>query len=378
MSAIPLFAQKQCNLMLNAYLKPIKSLPAVSWAIEPGTNYAMVQQNSYFGVRVFSASGIEVSQNHSFYFDGGIKLCHKDEAVYYNPDTPKECDSENDSLQAVSIGYCPRGISIVGLREASYLYNNGFHQIKAGLITPSAGDYFLCDERIIGLSYSGIFSPFNLIINGGTVTNHFARMGKWGSYLCLNNAFRERFWDEYLGDKLFETNFAVATLKWLPGTGNKADESAGENEFEEFDNFSDISGEEGSAKNRKLKELGLVLYSEFGSRFRYPRFYTGLFSEFDLPLVMKLRMQIVSQFENSMISAGGLVQLSKTHNWDKAGSSTLDLGTMLSFSGSSKSEFSPSYSNYYQGLFFLMDWCDAPLYYAKLKHTFPVKIKNSP
>jgi len=86
-------------------------------------------------------------------------------------------------------------------------------------------------------------------------------------------------------------------------------------------------------------------------------------------------MQIVSQFENSMISAGGLVQLSKTHNWDKAGSSTLDLGTMLSFSGSSKSKFSPSYSNYYQGLFFLMDWRDAPLYYAKLQHTFPVKIK---
>ncbi len=373
--AVSVSAQKQCNLMLSAYLKPIKFLPAVSWALEPGAYYALVQQNSYIGIRVFSALGIQISQNHSLYFDGGIKICRKNETVYYNPDTPKECDEEGDSLQTESTGYSPRGISLVGLRETSYLYDNGFHQIEAGLITPSAGDYFLYDERIIGLSYSGMFNSLKLIANGGTVTNHFARMGKWGSSLCLNNAFRERFWDEHLGNKLLETNFAGITLKWLPGNKTEDEEENEGDEFEEFQEFSDDVKNSNSSKSRIVKEAGIILYSEFGSKFRYPQFYTGLFSELDLPLEMKLRIQAVAQFENSKVSAGGLLQLSKIQNWDRMGSSNFDIGTMLSFSQSSKLEFSPSYSNYYQGLFFLMDWRDTPLYFTKFKHTFPAKIK---
>ncbi len=289
-------------------------------------------------------------KNHSFYLEGGYK-------------------NWKNSTLAQPILETSRN---VGVRQAFYGFQNENIQVKLGLHETKLGNYFLIDERILGVSVDKKMGAFNFSARGGTVLDNFARMGRFCSnrhlYGLLTNDFTGN-----VGENGGETNLAGFVLDWNPNY-KKTTESDSNDEFGEFDEFSENS-EFGSTSTNLISNIGLIVYNEFGSIIPDHKLYVGSLIDFNLPAGFMLQAGAVYQNMNLNNSLVYIATLKRSITWNSGAYSNVGIGYIGKYDIDENAIFQPLFSNMFLGEIMRLDATDFPLWKANLSHNFPGKLK---
>jgi len=387
-------AQMDCRSMLGAHLTPFKKDGNFLWAIEGTTGPGMMtspydslskDKTKIRGGMILAALDFGFMQNKShIYLEGGYKNWQNSDFV----DQSEFTDSKH-----------------VGMRQAFYSFSTEKTKIKLGLHETRLGDFFLIDERILGASIDQEIGSFTVNVRGGTVNKSFARMGKFCSnrhlYSIINPDFTEK-----IGEKVGETNLAGIAINWNPHHvkekpktnstdefsdsnndefssddefSNSNDEFHENHDFNEFggsDEFTDIQKSK-SKKKFSIKNVGFIVYDEFGSQEYIPenKFYTGLLIDFDLPFGIFMQTGAVYQNMLNNNTVVYIAKLGKSISWNN-GSLTKISGAYIGKSNiDNNAIFQPLFSNLFIGEVVRMDAPNFPLWQAAIKHRFPGKIK---
>ena len=381
-------AQMECRSMLGAHLTPFKKDVPILWGIEgtmaPGimtSPFADQDATKLNGGMLLAALDFSFLKTSNIYIEGGYKN-------WQNSDFVKKMD-DNFSRH-------------MGVRQAFYSYSGESTKIKLGLHETKLGDFFLIDERVLGASIDKNIGAFTVNLRGGTVTENFARMGKFCAnrhlYGIINPSYTEN-----IGKKVGETNLAGIAINWSPHYVKPKETKASSNEFESTDKFESTDefgatdefhenhdfNEFGSAdefndetepetkQKIKITNIGLVMYSEFGTEayIPEPKFYTGLLIDMNLPY--EFFLQIGSVYQN-MLNNNSIVYIAKfgkNITWNNA-SNTKISGAYIGKSNIDENAiFQPLFSNLFIGEIMRMDATEFPLWQVAIKHRFPGKLK---
>ena len=379
-------AQMDCRSTLGAHLTPFKKDGTILWAIEgtmaPGimsSPYDSLENTKLNGGMVLAALDFGFMQNKShIYIEGGYKNWQNSDFV----DKSKLTDSKH-----------------FGMRQAFYSFSNKKTKIKVGLHETRLGDFFLIDERILGASVDQEIGAFTVNVRGGTVNKSFARMGKFCSnrhlYSIINPDFTEK-----IGDKVGETNLAGFAINWNPHhvkekpQNNSTDEftdsnndefSNNDDEFHENHDFNEFGGsdefadtQEAKSKQKiSLKNVGFIVYDEFGSEKYIPenKLYTGALVDLDLPFGFFMQTGAVYQ---NMLNNNALVyiaKLGKSQSWNNGSLTKISGAYIGKYNIDDNAIFQPLFSNLFIGEVVRMDAPNFPLWQAAVKHRFPGKMK---
>ena len=376
-------AQMECRSMLGAHLKPFKEGGSVLWAIEgtmaPGvmtSPYDSLDNTRLNGGMLLGALDFSFMNGKShIYLEGGIKNWKNSSFV----DTSKLNDSRHR-----------------GMRQAFYSFSNDNTKIKLGLHETRLGDFFLIDERVLGASIDKEIGAFTFNIRGGTVSKSFARMGRFCSnrhlYSIINHDFTEK-----IGKKIGETNFTGIAINLNPkelienNKQNKAKESNNTDEFtntDEFhenhdfsefgssDEFSDESIQESKLKIA-VKNIGLIIYDEFGAKEYIPdnKLFAGLLFDLDLPFDIFMQTGAVYQNMSNNNSIAYITRLGKSISWDNGSLTKVSGAYIGKYNIDNNAIFQPLFSNLFIGEIVRMDAPNFPLWQAAVKHRFAGKMK---
>mgnify|MGYP001020480447 CR=1 FL=1 len=286
--------------------------------------------------------------------------------------------TEEDTAKGKGRGIDP-GNQHFAPRELFYRYNEGF-KLTIGLQSMTFGDYFLVDERVVGINFEKKFETIHINSSIGTVGRLAARQRRVCGMRHLYNLAGGASYD-YVGDNFGETNFLGAVLKYIPSTKsmpNDDKKQTGNDEFEQFDEFSDgFEDLSSSTKTRNfLNEIGLLYYQEFGSGFNHNfKHYFGGLALINLPLEMKLKTELVYQYitdENSLVYYG---EIARDFNWESGDLTSINLGYLGKLSESDSTLFYPSFSNFYLGEVMRLDAKEIPIIFGSITHRFPFSNK---
>ena len=372
--------------MLGAHLTPFAKDFPVLWAVEgtmaPGmmTSPFPTKDNTQLnGGMLLAALDFQFKEKNHIYIEGGYKNWKNSEFV-------------NDTLG---------NSRHTGIRQLFYSYTSENTKIKLGLHETRLGDFFLIDERMVGVSLDQNVGAFDLNFRLGSVNKNFARMGKFCAnrhlYGMLNPDYTEK-----IGEKLGETNLAGFVINWNPHYSqpventDAGDDEFGEtdefestdefhenhdfNEFGESDEFSEENNDDSKAKSSPLfviKNVGLIFYDEFGSEKYIPdnKFYTGALVDFSLPFGSVMQAGGVFQFMNNNDAFVYIVKLSKSRTWGNASNTKFSAAYIGKANVDENAIFQPLFSNLFIGEVMRMDAPDFPLWQVALKHRFPGKLK---
>ena len=364
-------AQPDCRSIIGAHLTPIGETP-LSWAVEGTMAGAVMNDREIANWSLYG--GLDyTSNNHQFYFEGAYK------DWYNSAQNPDGADP-----QTGLINYNRPTRYNWGLRELYYKYGNGSEYIKSGVQSIKSDDYFLFDERALGVSASKSFSQIKATFNIGTVSQRLARFQDvCGNRHIYNIVHRSQY--NFVSDDPWDSNFAGVFLKWTPSqlktTTSKKGTSKGD-EFESFDEFSSdefSSGEFNQAaangKSFKLKEAGLLFYEEFGSEFHDYKYYTGAYAGIALPFEWLIKVEVVDQYIKDDHAVALFAEAEKTMSWDNGSSSNVNFGVLGKIDIDDNAHFYPAFSNLFKGEVMRLDAIDLPLGYFSVKHHFPGKLK---
>ena len=348
--------------MLNAYLKPFHQDFGLSWAFEfTGSAGWMDDRNIRNGLLLF---GLDYTFNdglHSFYAEGGFKNWYNSmegQGQQNGPGSKLNQRPSDDHL---------------GMRELFYRFNGDNTKITAGIQTMKLGDYFLVDERVVGIKYEQNIGNFTLRSSLGSVHKNFARQANFCGVRHIYNQIRGKKY-EFLGSYLGESNLFGAVLKWRPGYDN-SDEEFSDSEFEEVDEFEEFSDEEESVP--LINEAGLIFYEEFGDIFHEYKYYYGLLGSLNLPMEVVLRGQGVFQQIPDDQSFAYFFDATRNYLWDNGSMTTLQAGYFGTVNINGDNLFYPSFSNLFYGEVIRRDVQDIPFVFASLQHHFNWKTKFS-
>lgn len=393
------FAQFDCRSILGAHLTPIKKEVPLYWGIEGIGSYGKMIDREIVNAMLFG--GLEYDFGKSrIYVEGGYKAWRNSKG-FPGKDNLGEDHAGPKYFQKNRLGF----------REFFYNYKAENFSLIGGLHSMTSGDYFLMNERAMGLTANINFGAFTVKSNIATVNRNFARMGTFCGVRYLYNTIHTGY--EILpGEKFGETNIAGAVILWNPHYKKpiveelSADEdgfkSADEDEFgtvdeDEFkstddDEFSDVSndvfssagdefsdsGDEFSEvekpKQKILKNVGALVFDEFGSYFIDNKIFIGAMLEIEPLSGVTVKVEPVLQLMNNNNSLGYFATISKGFNWNKGHRSTVEAGYLGKISLSDSAMFIPSFSNLYMGEVMRMDTWDAPLAFGSIKHNFPGKL----
>jgi hypothetical protein len=385
-------AQMDCRSMLGAHLTPFKKDLPILWAVEgtmaPGimtSPFDSLDNTKLNGGMLLGALdfGFGSNKNH-IYIEGGFKNWKNSEFVKVKDD---------DLSQHL------------GMRQAFYSYSNGSTKIKLGLHETRLGDFFLIDERMVGVSLDQEISAFNLNVRAGSVNKNFARMGKFCAnrhlYGIINHDYTEK-----IGEKLGETNLVGFVVNWNPhykkentdNTGNEfsdntnsdefstddefsenSDEFHENHDFNEFGNSGDFIEEDNSQTKRKItvSNIGFILYDEFGATDYIPdnKLYSGALIDVELPFGLYIQTGGVYQNMKNQNTVVYIAKFGKSKSWNN-GSLTKISGAYIGKSDiDDNAIFQPLFSNLFIGEVMRMDAAQFPLWQAMIKHRFPGKMK---
>jgi len=343
------YSQWVCRSKLGAHLKPIKKDFPLLWAAEItfGHGY-MTDERQITNAMMFAS--LDYSWKHNtLYFEGGTKAWRN------TFKGPGEYDAESHG---------PGGFfqkQRFGIRDVFYRYKKEDNTIVLGFQQFTLGDYFLVNERALGLSYKNTFGSWDINVNGGSVLKDFSRFGTFCSVNYLYNTIRDRVYP-VLGENIGETNFAGVVATWTP----KEKEAEGsDSEFSEFSEFGD------EPKNKIFKNASLIGYTEFGTLIPEMRYHFGVNSLFEFPFKIKLKTEILNQ---TIIDNNALiyyVNLSRTFNFGSKGQSLINLKYYGKYNIDKNAMAYASFSNLFIGEVMRMDMMDMPLYQFAFKHRVP-------
>lgn len=352
------FAQLDCRTMVGAYLKPLYDSSRFSWAAEltvaPGF---MADRTIGNGLLILALNYDLVPAAHQLYVEPTFKQWHNSA-----PGPGIKGQGEGPGYQ----GFPKPEKKHFGLREAFYKFKGENTTLTAGLQSATLTDFFLVDERSVGLSLRHNMGAFTLDAHVGSVMQDFARMYNVCGTRHLYNLIRGGR-VEFIADGFGESNMVGATLIWDPDyEAPEIIEEAEDDEFMEFEEFD--SGEESKSF---LNKTGIVYYQEFGVYFHDYKYYAGALAEFNIPGDFVFRFEPVMQYLTGERSIGYFLELEKLASWESGagtlfkavylGKAELDDGAM----------FYPSYANLFYGEVMRLDVLEMPIVYAMVKHNFP-------
>ena len=386
-------AQMSCRSQLGAHLTPFKKDGTILWAVEgtmaPGmmtSPFDSIDNTKLNGGMLLAALDFGFMQNKShFYVEGGYKNWKNSNFV----DKSKLTGSRH-----------------FGMRQAFYSYTNNKTNIKIGLHETRLGDFFLIDERMLGVSLNQDIGAFTVNVRGGTVNKSFARMGKFCSnrhlYSIINPDFTEK-----IGNKVGETNLVGFAINWNPHYvkeqpdnntddefndtnnnefsnddefSNKTDEFHENHDFNEFgdnDEFSDSKDADKPKQKITVKNVGFIVYDEFGSQEYIPenKLYTGLLVDLDLPYGFYLQTGAVYQNMQNNNMLVHITQLRKSKSWNNSSLTKVTAAYIGKSNIDDNAIFQPLFSNLFIGEVVRMDAPNFPLWQTSIKHRFPGKYK---
>ncbi len=381
-------AQMDCRSMLGAHLTPFKKDVPILWGVEgtmaPGimtSPYDSLGNTKLNGGMLLAALdfGFGKNKNH-IYLEGGFKNWQNSEFVN---------DEEEKSSRHL------------GIRQAFYSYTGETFKLKVGLHETRMGDFFLIDERVLGVSLDKEIGAFTVNARIGTVNKSFARMGKFCANRHLYGLINNGNYTENIGKKVGETNLAGFVINWDPHykkqevsntnedefSENNEDEFSNNNDefhenhdFNEFgssDEFSD-ENETSTAKQKvSLTNISLIFYDEFGTEEYIPdnKFYTGTLFDFNLPFGFFIQTGGIYQnmlHQNTFVY---IAKFGKSRTWDNASLTKISGAYIGKVDIDNNATFQPLFSNLFIGEIMRMDAAQFPLWQAMIKHRFPGKRK---
>jgi len=378
----PAQAQMECRSMIGAHMTPFSDKVPILWALEgtmaPGlmtSPYDSLGNAKLNGGMLLAALEFNFGKKSSFYFEGGYKNWSNSALV-------------DDSLLKKS--------RHIGMRQVYYSYATENTKVKIGLHETRLGDYFLVDERILGVSVDQTAGAFTFNVRGGTVMKNFARMGQFCSNRHLYGVIHPDY-TEKIGGKPGETNLAGIVVNWDPhyskssGTESSGDEfsdsgdefidSEDENhenhDFNEFGGDNEFEGDNDSEAKVRITNIGFILYDEFGSESFIPdnKLYTGAMFDVELPAGFILQTGAVYQNMNLNNTVVYIAKFAKSVTWDNASNTKVSGAYIGKFNIDDNAIFQPLFSNLFLGEIMRMDAPDFPLWQGAIKHRFPGKMK---
>jgi len=342
--ALPIFAQWECRSQLSSNLKPIGN-SKLYWASELTLGAGYLNKNAIFNSMGFL--GVDYSTKKSTFFaEIGYKFWDRLDI------TP-------------NVNY---NSGHFGIRELFYQYKGDKGKLTLGVQSSSFDDNFLLNERMLGVNYKYNNYAWSINFNGGTVVKDFSRNGLFCSVGYLYDIIPGRE-IALVGNTFGQTNFAGATLKYTPSKAKKV-KSNSSDEFSSDEFSSDVSGNHKKEGSFQLMDLGLILYSEFGSWKDSAMFMPGLFLNSGLPAKIIFKPEVlyqVSKGNNAIIYSLGIEKsiispkYKFTANGRYFGMSAID----------QTAKVMNSFSNIFMGDVIRLDSKDIPMYQIGAKISFP-------
>ena len=379
-------AQSDCRSIIGAHIKPIGGSP-FSWGIEGLTAAGLMPDRFVANWNIYGALGFG-NQNHQFYFEGAYKN-------YYNSASNPEGEEPQTDLPT----YNRPEPKQFGLRELHYQYTKSNLKFKMGVQGLRTADYFLFDERMLGVSISKKWSSLEVSANIGTVSERIARFSDvCGTRHIYNIIHRSQY--NFVGDRPFETNFGGVFFNWKPSARKLEVASSGDDDtFETFesgtedefstdefgsadefssDDFS-TSGFDESKKSIpiKLEEMGLLFYEEFGTGFHEYKYFSGGFAQIQLPGDFEFKTELIDQYILNDHAVAYWLAVSKTKTWGNGSSSNLRISYLDKIDIDEQAHFYPAFSNLFLGEVLKLDAIDLPLLAGTVKYYFNHHLKST-
>lgn len=396
-------AQPECRSVLGAHLKPLTRESPLSWAGELASIPAYLE-NRYANNTMFFG-GLDFttrSKTHQFYFEGGIKRSTvdstKDEgstvehivsdsapvagtgipagtgtAAGSGKGKPATSGAGETTVGTAAEAEAESGGQLTkytyGWRELFYQYNGENSRLRAGLSTTRLGDYFLVNERMLGLSYVQKIARATVQATVGSV-GEFARMTEFcGTKRLTNLVDKEKY--ETVSEDFGDTNLAGVVANWDLRRPAPAVKAAAADEFTLSDDLAPRRGRGSPA----LRQLGVVLYHEMDTRTDRAKSWAGGLLQADLPFAWNLRTEALYQNGAGANAIIYLARADKELFWANASNTTLHAGYYGRHDLGGPARFEAAFTNLFQGEIMRLDAIDVPLLFAGVRHNFPGKRK---
>jgi hypothetical protein len=368
----------ECRSMLAEYLKPIDEEFPLSWAFEATLAGGVMTDRQILNTMALAGLDFSFDNNkHQIYIEGGVKYWYNS-----NPGAGKDSGGQSQGYNK----FLQNLKNKVMFREAYYKYNGTELGVTVGLQSAKLGDYMMLDERMVGLKGQFALDEFNIQASIGTVTADFARIANFCSTRHINNILHARRYD-FWGTRFWETNFAGIVASYAPSS-NPISTKKSENQpaidsimEDEFDYYSESEfqalNSNNKSSNKFLEQLGLLFYEEFGSGFHEYKYYTGIFSQINLPLNIALKSEIVNQYIPNERTWAYLFQAENTQVWGNGDQTSLRAGIIGKIDVDDSVHFYPAFTNFFLGEIIRLDAIHIPIAYASLKHYFAWDIRLS-
>jgi hypothetical protein len=405
-------AQPDCRSVLGAHLKPLTRESPLSWAGELVSIPAYLEDRyanntMFFGGLDFTTR----SKAHQFYFEGGIKRS--------TVDSTKDAATTTEHIVSVATPVGGTGVPVgtgtaagsgkgkpatagtgeatgstsgtagggttetaaasesggattkytSGWRELFYQYNGENSRLRAGLSTTRLGDYFLVNERMLGLSFVQRVAQATVHATVGSV-GEFARMTEFcGTKRLTNLVDKEKY--ETVSEDFGDTNLAGVVATWDLRRPAPPAKAAAPDEFTLTEDLAPRQGRGSLA----LRQVGVVLYHELDTRTDIAKSWVGGLLQADLPFAWNLRTEALYQ---NGVGANAIVYLARADKelfWSNASNTTLHAGYYGRHDLGGPARFEAAFTNLFQGEIMRLDAIDVPLLFAGVRHNFPGKRK---
>lgn len=399
-----LAAQPDCRSVLGAHFKPYTPESQFSWAGEVATIPAYLENRYANNSMLFGAIDFTArSKAHQFYVEGGMKRSTVDATAHSTTESVGSTTTEthvatetsagtgkgkpstagttqsttttsataNATATSATIATTSENDPKYGWREFYYQYRGEDIQVRAGLSTTRLGDYFLVNERALGLSYRQRFGRAALSAAAGSVGD-FARMTDFcGTKRLTNLVDKEKY--ETVGEDFGDTSMAGAVLLWDLSRPAAAAEPAPKAAADEFALSADLAPRR-TPTAWSLGQVGLLAYHERDRLAGENRTWVGALAQFELPLGCTLKAQGMYQDGHAdALIVYGLAE--KEFFWTNASNTSVHFGYFGKVNLGGRATFEASFSNLFKGEIMRMDAIDIPLMFAGVRHNFASKRK---
>ena len=352
LSTTSLFAQWECPSRIGGNLKPFTSaFPNLSWAGELTTTAGTTGDYAIGNAMAFGALDLSFDK-YTLYVEGGAKSWKRINGNDYH--------NEGHNF---------------GFREAFFQYRGSSQNLNIGLRSTQGDDYYLINERVLGLDYKQTLGNWNFRALTGTVMNRFARNGTFCTLGYLYNIVpgRER---QLIGRQFGQTDLAMLTLNYRPGSKpSTTDEFANSdglgttNEFAASDAFSAPAKK--SVRNLlKLVNAGALAYTEYGSLVTSKALYSGLYAELEIAGIT-LKPEIILQSASANQGLIWNLTAQKEITWSNQQQTKIFGRYIGMIKIDSTAHALNSFSNVFAGEVLRLDAIELPLFQCGIKHSIP-------
>lgn len=360
--SLNLFAQPECRSILGAHMKPADNDSIMSWAGELTT--VPVYMTNRFADNTMLFLGADFtgkSKKHSIYFEGGLKI-----SVI---DAIDETDTVNTTHKKGSGKGSDATKYLLGPREVFYSFRDNNVRFRAGLSTTRTDDYFMVNERMVGLNYSRKINALTINALGGNVSG-FARMTDFcGTKRLTNLVDKSKY--ETVSENFGETNLGAVSLNWDLKERFSKKTSSSDDEFTMTDEFAPMD----SKPSFSFNNIGLLYVQEYSTIADTQKSFIGPFLQIDMPFALSFKAEGIFQNINGSNALIYYGLLEKDIFWHNANNTTFQLGYFGKYDIDKDARFGASFSNLYKGEIMRLDAIDVPIAFAGVKHNFGGKNK---